>query len=79
MAIVEEPRLRLLAGCGSIYDIAKSAIAGGMKLSDAARQRATDDVLDYEPIYAGTIRVAHPAPHRPSRMSLLAASFLEPD
>ena len=53
MAIVEEPRLRLLAGCGSIYDIANSAIAGGLKMSDAARQQATDDVLDYEPIYRG--------------------------
>jgi hypothetical protein len=53
VAIVEEPRLRLLAGCGSIYDIANSAIAGGLKLSDAARQQATDDVLDYEPIYRG--------------------------
>ena len=44
---------RLLDGCRSIYDIANSAIAGGLKLSDAARQRATDDVLDYEPIYRG--------------------------
>ena len=53
MAIVEEPRLRLLDGYRSIYDIANSAIAGGLKLSDAARQRATDDALDYEPIYRG--------------------------
>src|SRR6476619_6213794 len=53
VAIVEEPRLRLLAGCGSIYDIANSAIAGGLKMSDASRQQATDDVLDYEPSYRG--------------------------
>ena len=35
VALVEEPHLRLLDGCSSIYELANSAIAGGVKLSDA--------------------------------------------
>ena len=50
---MEEPHLRLLDGCGSIYELANSAISNGVKLSDLARQRATSDRLDYEPIYRG--------------------------
>jgi hypothetical protein len=32
IALVEEPRLRLLDGCGSVYELANSAIAAGVKL-----------------------------------------------
>ena len=39
MALVEEPHLRLLDGCSSIYELANSAIAAGVKLSDLARQQ----------------------------------------
>lgn len=53
VASVEEPHLRLLEGCCSIYELANLAIAAGSKLSDAARQRATGDLLDYDPIYHG--------------------------
>ncbi len=53
VAIVEEPHLRLLDGCRSIYELANSAIAKGSKLSDAARQRATGVLLDYDSIYLG--------------------------
>ena len=55
VALVEEPHLRLLDGCGSIYELANSAISNGGKLSDLARQRATSDRLDYDPIYRGAI------------------------
>ncbi len=53
VALVEEPQLRLLDGCSSIYELANSAISGGVKLSDLGRKRATGDVLEYDPIYGG--------------------------
>ena len=43
VALVEEPHLRLLDGCSSIYELANSAISNGVRLSDLARQRATGD------------------------------------
>jgi hypothetical protein len=53
VALVEEPHLRLLDGCSSIYVLANSAISGGVKLSDLARKRATGERLEYDPIYLG--------------------------
>ncbi len=53
MALVEEPHLRLLDDCSSIYELASSAISGNMKLSDLAREGATGDVLEYDPLYRG--------------------------
>src|ERR1700722_13081230 len=52
-ALVEEPNLRLLDACSSIYELALIAIGAGMKLSDLARQRARQETLDYDAIYAG--------------------------
>ena len=51
MALVQEPQLRLLGGCSSIYTLANSAIASGMKLSEAVRQRITQETLDYDEVY----------------------------
>ncbi len=53
VGLVDEPHLRLLNGCSSIYELANTAISNGVRLSDLARQRATGDVLEYEPIYRG--------------------------
>jgi hypothetical protein len=53
IALVEEPRLRLLEGCSSIYELANSAINSKVKLSDLAREQATGEVLEYDPIYRG--------------------------
>ena len=53
IAIVEEPRLRLIGGCSSIYDLAQSAIEKQRKLCDLARELAGADTLEYDPIYAG--------------------------
>jgi hypothetical protein len=53
VALVEEPNIRVLDTCSSIYELAHLAIAAGMKLSDLARQRARHDAIDYGPIYAG--------------------------
>ena len=53
VALVEEPNIRLLDTCTSIYELAHLAIAAGTKLSDIARQRARQETLDYDAIYSG--------------------------
>ena len=52
VALVEEPQLRLL-DCSSVYELANFAIGVRTKLSDAAKQRSTPEVLDYDRVYAG--------------------------
>ena len=54
VAMVEEPNVRLLEACSSIYELAQIAIDAGEKLSEAARERAQDDKLDYDHIYKGS-------------------------
>src|SRR4051812_11772244 len=51
VALVEEPQLRLLEGCHSIYELASSAISSKAKLSDLVAKRASGNVLEYDPIY----------------------------
>jgi len=54
VAIVDEPRVRLLAAeVGSVHALALVAIAQGRKLADLAREKATGEWLEYEPIYQG--------------------------
>ncbi len=54
VAIVEEPKLRLLHGYDSMYALAQAAIANGGKLTRVAADHLTDESLDYDPIYAGS-------------------------
>jgi len=51
VALVEEPMLRPLDSCSSIYELVQIAITAGMKLSDLARQRVRRETIDYDPIY----------------------------
>jgi hypothetical protein len=54
VALVEEPRMRLLdAGFASVYALAQAALAAGTSLTAFIRQQATDEVLDYDPTFAG--------------------------
>jgi hypothetical protein len=53
VALVDEPHLRLLGDCRSIYDLARGTLAVGMKLTDAVHERATEDILDYDLIHSG--------------------------
>jgi hypothetical protein len=53
VALVEEPRLRLLADVQSIYELAKIADAGNASLLKMIRERVTGEELDYEKIYSG--------------------------
>jgi hypothetical protein len=54
VAVVEEPKLRLLREFDSMYALAQAAIASGGKLTSVATNLLTDDSLDYEPVYNGS-------------------------
>jgi hypothetical protein len=51
VAVVEEPNLRFLDSCSSVYELAQFAIASGMKLSEIVRQRTRHDLISYDPVY----------------------------
>jgi hypothetical protein len=53
VALVEEPRLRLLADTVSVYDLAQAALAARRPLAALAAERATGEWIDYEPVYRG--------------------------
>ena len=54
LAMVEEPKLRLLRDFNSLYTLAHAATITGDKLTTLADHYLSDDVLDYEQIYQGT-------------------------
>jgi hypothetical protein len=53
VGIVEEPRLRLLGGCESVCALVEEALAARVTLSALAQRKATQELLDYDPIYRG--------------------------
>ena len=53
VAVVEEPKLRLLHGSHSILEAAQLAIEKGRRLSNVVDVELSRDVLDYNPIYDG--------------------------
>jgi hypothetical protein len=53
VALVEEPYLRLLDGCSSIYALANVALAADMRVTNLIRQRDRHEQLEYDPIYNG--------------------------
>jgi hypothetical protein len=53
VALVEEPRLRLLAGADSVYALASAAILHGQNFSALVRQSLTTETLPYDAVYAG--------------------------
>lgn len=53
VALVDEPNIRILDGCSSVYELAHIAIRAGVKLSEIARHRAGHDATAYDPIYRG--------------------------
>jgi hypothetical protein len=71
VALVEEPHLRLLDGCSSIYELANLVLARGTTLRHLSRQLAQRELLDYGPIYAGAsewrILPAMDHPQEPAR------------
>jgi hypothetical protein len=53
VAVVEEPKLRLLRNFDSMYDLAQAAIANGGNLTSLASDHLTDDSVDYDQVYEG--------------------------
>ena len=53
VALVEEPNLRLLDSCSSIYELAQIAIASGMNLSELVERRTGHQTLEYDSVYSG--------------------------
>jgi hypothetical protein len=53
VALVDEPRLRLIGGFDSVYALADAAMARGVGLSALVAQQVTDQALDYDAIYKG--------------------------
>lgn len=53
VALVDEPNLRLLDGCTSVYELATCALRTGSKLNDLAQKRLTPERLDYDLVYGG--------------------------
>jgi hypothetical protein len=51
VAIVEGDRLRLLNGYDSVYSLAHAALRAGKPLSEAARDSASSETVDYDAIY----------------------------
>ncbi|MDP9172142.1 MAG: GguC protein [Acidobacteriota bacterium] len=71
VALVEEPRLRLLSGCESIYELASDCLNTGVTLQQGIERRKSAETLDYEQVYAGSTawRIAPSAdfPQHPAR------------
>ena len=53
VALVDEPRLRLLDGVKSIFQLAQQAVDSKISLVALVQNQATDHVLDYDSIYRG--------------------------
>jgi hypothetical protein len=53
VALVEEPLLRLLSGAASIYALAQEALRTGETLSALVKRSLTEELLDYDAVYAG--------------------------
>ena len=70
VARVEEPSLRLLDGVDSVLALAEEAMARGVSLPALVEERATAELLDYDPIYDGSspwrllVPIDHPEPAR---------------
>jgi hypothetical protein len=54
VGVVEENSIRLLGAADSIYALANEAIVAGTPLARAISERRSDEVLDYDSLYAGT-------------------------
>src|SRR6266576_577932 len=70
VAIVDEPRLRLLSHVDSVYALASAVLARSSSLRAVVEDAVSDDTLDYDAVYAGesTWQVMTPIDHpEPSR------------
>jgi hypothetical protein len=54
VAIVEEPQLRLLEDCRSVYELSSECLHEGVSLTEGAERRRSHEFIDYDLVYAGT-------------------------
>src|SRR5215472_17011204 len=67
VALVQEPRLRLLGGIQSVYELDTSAEASRTSLIQLIQERAISEELDYDAIYLGKSKWHLRSPvHHPS-------------
>lgn len=71
VALVDEPRLRLLEGCGSLYELASECLKERISLPEGVDRRRSHESLDYDQVYAGKsewrICPSVDVPHEPAR------------
>jgi len=70
VAVVEEPWLRLLRDCSSVYELAQSAIQSNRRLGACVEQLVGEEQVDYDEVYEGRSgwRLLSPIDHpEPSR------------
>ena len=53
VALVEEPRLRLLDNVKSIFQLAQAAVDSKVSLTALVQKKVTGEFLNYDPIYSG--------------------------
>ena len=53
VACVDEPRLRMIPGFATTYDLAMEAIRCGRTITEIVKQNPPTESLEYEPIYKG--------------------------
>ena len=78
VAEVDEPRLRLLAGVESVFELAGVALASGQRLHAVIAERLSADTLSYDDVYAGTSpwRLMTPIDHPVSARCLVSGTGL---
>src|SRR5579883_1557118 len=54
LAVVDEPRLRVIRGFDSLYALAQVAIDSDGRLTSLANEHISDEAFDYEEIYQGS-------------------------
>lgn len=70
VAVVEEPQLRLLRGCSSVYELVTSAIRSARRLREVVEELSSTEQLDYGEVYEGRSAwhlappIDHPEPSR---------------
>ncbi|MGE0405188.1 MAG: AraD1 family protein [Candidatus Korobacteraceae bacterium] len=70
VGMVDEPRIQLLEGCSSIYELAQQALAAEETLPTTAAKHRSTHVLSYDEIYDGRSEwkilpaIDHPEPSR---------------
>jgi len=53
VAVVDEPKLRLLRDFDSVYSLAQAAIARAGRMTEVADDHLSDESLDYDQVYGG--------------------------